>query len=393
MIPRPLRWLAGRTLRLLPDAIVGRLLPGPYSFSPDQVPAPPVPPATAVRLFVAPVNWAGQGWQWAKAAERNLPGVGSTTMYYGMGSAFGFEADDVVPAGVYIASSRWQRAQYSAVSSGYTHVLIEAERQPFGAILDQTLDAQVAWLRRDGLAIAMLCHGSDIRLPSRHAAGNPDSPFSDPNAPLTRRLEREARQNAATLARLELPVFVSTPDLLIDVPTATWLPVVVDVAAWTGGAVPLQRAVPIVVHAPSKGVIKGSDLIDPIAEYLAREGLIEYRRIEGVAHSAMPEIYASADIVLDQFRIGDYGVAAVEAMAAGRVVISHVNSRSRVAAESMTGLALPIVEATASGLEAALRAVLADRDRFGALAAEGPRYAAVVHDGRASARALGAFLQ
>ncbi len=40
---------------------------------------------------------------------------------------------------------------------------------------------------------------------------------------------------------------------------------------------------------------------------------------------AMPEVYGGADIVLDQFPLGTYGVAACEALVAGRLVVSHVS--------------------------------------------------------------------
>ena len=140
------------------------------------------------------------------------------------------------------------------------------------------------------------------------------------------------------------------------------------------------------------GAIKGSDLVDPVAQALHDEGLIEYRRIEGVPHDQMREVYRSADIVLEQFRIGDYGVAACEAMAAGRVVISHVNDGVRRAAREAAGYELPLIEATGSSLEAVLRGIVADPTTALAAAQAGPHFVRSLHDGRRSAEVLRPFL-
>jgi len=387
-----LLWLAGRALRIVPEGILGRLLPGSLRFTASDVPKPPSVRQAAVRLYVGPVNWAGQGARWARAAEENLPDVAAVNSVYRMGADFSHPADNVVPVGVYVASRRWQRAQWAAVRDGFSHVLVEAERQPFGAVLDESVASQVERMTRHGLAVAMLCHGSDIRSPSRHAAANPDSPFRAGLWSQTPKLERDTRRNRGLLRELALPVFVSTPDLLLDVPEARWLPVVVEVERWASPAGPLEREIPIVAHAPSKGVVKGSDLVDPVLRALEAEGLISYRRVQGVPVEEMYAVYRDADVVLDQFRLGDYGVAAVEAMAAGRVVVAHVNSSVRDLVRDTTGLELPIVEATAHDLDAVLRGILSERTVYRDRAAAGVVFAAEVHDGRRSARVLAPFL-
>ncbi len=96
--------------------------------------------------------------------------------------------------------------------------------------------------------------------------------------------------------------------------------------------------------------MKGTQLIAPVLERLAERGTIDFRYVEGVAAADMPALYGEADIVLDQFRIGSYGVAACEAMAAGRVVVGHVSPAVRSHVLRATGLELPIVEATPDSL-------------------------------------------
>jgi glycosyltransferase involved in cell wall biosynthesis len=138
--------------------------------------------------------------------------------------------------------------------------------------------------------------------------------------------------------------------------------------------------------------VKGSELIDPILRRLDDEGVISYRPIERVSFDEMVALYQGADIVLDQFRLADYGVAACEAMAAGRVVVAHVSDSARSMVREQTGLELPIVESTVEELESVLRDILDNRDRYRAIAADGVSFTREVHDGRASARALAPYL-
>ncbi len=390
MLPRGIAAIAGRLTRFVPEALLCRILPARLRYDPRNL-AVATAPSTAVRLFVGPVNFAGQGWQWARAAER-IPHVGALSMAYRIGTEFGFPVDQTVPASAFVFSKSWQASQSEAVRSGFTHVMVEAERHLFGRVYDQTVEQQVRRLTEAGLRVAMLAHGSDIRLPSRHAADHPDSPFADPTWDQVAVFERQAASNLALLERLGLPVFVSTLGLLDDVPAAEWLPVVVDANAWTGGDAPLTRTRPVVAHAPSSGHMKGSDLVDPVLSRLDAEGVIEYVRVTGVPAAQMPDVYRRADIVLDQFRLGDYGVAACEALAAGRVVVGHVSPAVRDAVRARTGRELPVVESRGGDIERTLIDILADPDRARALAEEGAAFVREVHDGRKSADAMRGFL-
>jgi glycosyltransferase involved in cell wall biosynthesis len=186
---------------------------------------------------------------------------------------------------------------------------------------------------------------------------------------------------------------VSTPDLLIDVPQGRWLPVVVDLNAWRPSAPIFNRDRLVVAHAPSKGAMKGSDLIDPTLRSLEAQGLLTYRRVDGVPPDQMPTVYGDADIVLDQFGIGSYGVAACEAMAAGRLVVGHVTEQVRGHIRAVTGLDVPIVQARSVELEAVLRDILDDPEKYRGTAAAGRAFVEAVHDGRRSAEILAEFLR
>ncbi|WP_153302426.1 MULTISPECIES: glycosyltransferase [Tessaracoccus] len=75
---------------------------------------------------------------------------------------------------------------------------------------------------------------------------------------------------------------------------------------------------------PSSSFIKGTPLIDRVLRELHDRNLIEYLTPRRVPHGHMGELIKSADVVVDQLLSGSYGVAAVEAMAAGRIVVGSL---------------------------------------------------------------------
>jgi hypothetical protein len=266
-------------------------------------------------------------------------------------------------------------------------VLYEAERPIFGGMFTRDIRREIQSLQESNVSVALMCHGTDVRSPRRHRELTPWSPYADEQE-LSRQHQKEVDANLSLIDTLKLPTFVSTPDLLRDVPHAHWCPVVVDGSVWKTSTVPVKRRKPVVVHVPSMGVIKGTHLIEQTLITLHDEGLIEYRPFRGVAASEMPGLISQADILLDQFRIGSYGVAAVEAMFAGRVVVGHVAEKVRKIILEETGSHLPIVEATPETLELVLREISAHAREYQETARAGLTFAKTFHDGRYSSSVL-----
>lgn len=275
-----------------------------------------------------------------------------------------------------------------------SHVLLESAKPLFGDALGRGVSAELDEFDGRGIRSALLFHGSDLRDPALHRSRERHSPYAEGLWNLTNALTERSRRARDLIERTAVPVFVSTPDLLVDAPTATWLPVVVAPDVWRSDVPPLsQHRRPVVAHIPSSAVVKGTDLIEPTLRRLQSEGLIDYLRLEGLSSDSMPTAYLSADIVLDQFRLGSYGVAACEAMAAGRVVVSHVSPEVRAIVNNASGLELPIIEADADGLEGVLRAIVGDPESAAAAARQGVYFVRTLHDGAASAAVLSSFLE
>lgn len=382
-----------RILERGPDWLTAWLRPAGRRFSLGEVPSPVTPPATSTRLYIAPANFAAQGHSLARAVER-LPEVGAVSMQPRSEGDYGFPVDYEVPVRVFSSSGTWGRKQRDAVGRGFTHVLVEAGRPLFGTAFDLDVEREIRWLMDRGVAVALISHGTDLRLPSRHAQSERWSPFRgdrlDPE--WVRRLEATALRNRALGEELEVPLFVATPELLLDWPTATWLPIIVEPGRWHSDSQILTGRRPVVMHAPTNPFVKGTTLIEPTLDRMADQGILDYRRVEHVRASEMPALYAHADIVLDQFALGIYATTGIEAMAAGRLVVAHLNAQVRDHIVKVTGQEPPVVEASPDTLEAVLDDIVARPEHYRRIASRGPAYVAAVHDGRLSAQVIAPFL-
>lgn len=394
LIERAPRWLRRWITRTLAgQGFIGSAADAVrFRYSERDIPEVPPLRDADIRLLIGPANEAGQGAEWGRAVESYVPRAAAVAMR-GIGTdPFQPRVDLTVPVAVYQRSSAWHGA-FEEFLREQTHVIWESGFPLLGRRYRCRIDVEIEELSRFGVRGALLFHGSDIRPPTRHARANPWSPFSLGEG-ITAMLEEIAAKNSKLAAQAGVPVFVTTPDLLQWVPGSVWCPVVVDSQRWQAAANKHSSAggLPVVVHAPSNPWIKGTDRIEPVLRRLEAEGLIEYRQIVGVPHAAMPDFYAAADIVLDQFRIGSYGIAACEAMAAGRLVMGHIDQPTRQQVKVHTGLDLPIHEATIDSLEQEIRQAVADPDVLHELRAAGPRFVDAVHSGKRSVGAMSSFL-
>ena len=178
---------------------------------------------------------------------------------------------------------------------------------------------------------------------------------------------------------------MSTPDLVDHVPNGVWLPGVVGAASFvapTRSAFSGDRLV--VAHAPSSSALKGSAWIDPVLQDLDERGLICYRRLRDLPPLMIPAVLEQADVVVDQVVMGNPGVLAAQAMAAGRLVVAHLPEGVRRRMNPRP----PIVEATPDTLKDVVLSIIDQPDHYSRLAASGVEFARTHHDGRMSARVL-----
>ncbi|MFD1272612.1 glycosyltransferase [Streptomyces kaempferi] len=343
---------------------------------------------TRVRLGLGPANYAGQGAAYAQAITRVDPDVSVEVVMNKRPDSFDYPAD------VYVDTTRMrelsvQLQQVERIVGRYTHLLVDAFMPVFGHLNGKSVAGDLDALKQARIKVALLAHGSDIRHPARHMARHAFSLFHDAPEGIVEKLQAKAELNRRIAKEAGLPLYVTTPDLLEDLPTATWAPLVVDVESWATDRPVMERERPLVLHAPSKRWTKGTDRIMPLLTELHDEGLIEFRLAEGIPWAEMRQLVQSCDLVLDQFTTGSYGTFAVEAMAAGKPVVAYISDGVTAATEG----ALPIVNATPDTLREVIRSLVDDREGTARIGWRSVEFARTYHDGSWTVQVLSDFLK
>jgi hypothetical protein len=340
-------------------------------------------------LYIGNANFAGQGYAWARAAEKSIPGLVAENITL-IVSDYAFDTDTFVTQNDYW-NLRWKRAQLNHISSNFSHVLIEARRTLTGGLVGKSIDIEAEYLQGIGKSVALVSHGSDTRIPSLHAKRYPNSPFLSGPSDIVQALEISATANVNFYNSTSLQKFVSTPDLIDYIPSATWLPVVVQKELWKSTDLDEKaqaRRIPRILYAPTRSWLKGGDDVNDALRNLQMSGVIELVELSQIPSNQMPSLVKSADIVMDQFALGAYGTMAVQAMAAGKVVVGHVAPwvRDRIPGE------VPIVESTVDQLEEVILALASNLPLRREIGANGELFVTKFHDGSYSGSVLKSWI-
>jgi glycosyltransferase involved in cell wall biosynthesis len=187
------------------------------------------------------------------------------------------------------------------------------------------------FLKRHGVAIVCYFTGNDIRAPLELERFEKETGVATLGARYRRvnammvspEYDAAQRVTAADADRFADAVFTARVDQLghLTRPTEPFLYLLGD-DAFGDDRTPLEQRLPVLLHAPSSPVIKGTDLVRAAVAQLREEGYeFEYVELTGVAHDEVRAAVRRADIVLNQFYALMPGVFGVEALAAGCAVL------------------------------------------------------------------------
>ena len=125
-------------------------------------------------------------------------------------------------------------------------------------------------------------------------------------------------------------VFVNDPELQCYVPNALIVPRAIDIDNFSTKQQTLKGSIPLVVHAPSRRGVKGTHYVLKAVNVLKKEGYqFDFKLVEHMPHQEAMKIYRDATIIVDQLRIGWYGVLAVEGMSLGKAVVCYIRNDLR----------------------------------------------------------------
>jgi glycosyltransferase involved in cell wall biosynthesis len=135
-----------------------------------------------------------------------------------------------------------------------------------------------------------------------------------------------------------------------------------------------------VAHAPSKRAVKGTDAVLAALDSLrARDAPIELDLIEGLPNREARLRYAQADVIVDQLRVGWYGMFAIESMALAKPVVVHLDEQAAAETEEAFGIELPLVRADEGSLEDVLAGLIETRESLPELGRRSREYVERVH--------------
>jgi glycosyltransferase involved in cell wall biosynthesis len=255
----------------------------------------------------------------------------------------------------------------------------------------------VAVLRSQGSRTFFHFRGSECRLESIFNKLNPYSWIDEVNSLKDGSLEKKElikqlpyRFNEQSQIKYisransySTEVFITDPEVGVYVPNATIIPRVVDPSLFEKGSKRTARANIskkeefVIAHAPSRPFIKGTPFVLKVVEQLKANGFnIKLDLIQGISHSDALERYQKADLVIDQLRIGWYGVLSVEAMALGIPVVCYIRD------DLMHYLPRPrpLINANLDNLYEVLRAAIESPDELNKVGIRGYKYAFNMHN-------------
>jgi glycosyltransferase involved in cell wall biosynthesis len=198
------------------------------------------------------------------------------------------------------------------------------------SLLPFNLDLPI--LKLFGKRVVMTYCGSDIRLIDIETTRNPyagllkfglNDPRFDPRKKLQMRWHRLWVDQVIAPRNLYASACAVFPKA--EVEKDLWLHNTMDVHAYAPPAFE-TKDVPLLVHAPSKPGIKGTEYVKVAIEELRRRGMrFEFLLLEDRPHAEVQRILRDdADIVLDQFLLGGFGTFAVEGMYYGKPVVGYL---------------------------------------------------------------------
>jgi len=193
--------------------------------------------------------------------------------------------------------------------------------------------------------------------------------------------ERFARYGfACVVPGPELRAYVQ-PDLF---PSPYRAEAVLDLAEFTPRYPDPAQRKPVVVHTPSNLSVKGTACVLAAVEQLKAEHNFEFRLIHNVPRAEALALTQDCDIMLDQFVIGSFGTAALEAMALGKPAVCYLTPS--VAAALPTDA--PYINANQENLAQVLGELLADGERRHEIGRRSRAYVEQHHDATVIARQL-----
>jgi len=237
-------------------------------------------------------------------------------------------------------------------------------------------------LKRNNKPVVMHHWGNDVRMHSVASQHNPYVYTKDsPPEPMVRRSLQQLSQYVSDAIVQDYEVL---PNIQPYYRRVHVIPLSLDTQKFSVSYPSLTEKSPLVIHAPTNRLFKGTVHIEKAIEQLKMELSFRYVRVEKMEHEEAVRLYQQADIVIDQILCGSYGLLSVEAMAYGKPVIAYV----RPDLLSKYDMSPPIVNANPDTIYDVLRELLLSPEKRVQAGMAGREYVMELHDSKKVAEQL-----
>lgn len=220
--------------------------------------------------------------------------------------------------------------------------------------------ADLSILKKAGKKIVVTYQGSDARQKDYFIEHFGWGPYSSPYTWRDKLADNNKRLRIEKMAKYADYIFCYNPDLMHILPRKTEFIPYPSVDIHAIKPAPLQKKNQIMIlHAPSKRDVKGTDIIISTIKKLAKKYPLELILIENMPHDKALEYYQKADIAIDQLEIGWYGGFAVETMAMGIPTVCFLR-KSDLRQFVPFQKEIPVVNADKNTLEKVLQNLIHD---------------------------------
>lgn len=270
-----------------------------------------------MRILQAPSNIANQAWSIAEGLR--ALGHEVEVWHYGP-NKFSYPADRAVPFPPEKPVDLWRLIEralqtFDVFHFHYARSLVPRQVGTIPGLWDLPLYGGA------GKPAFFTFHGSDVRLRTEHMEADRWSYFRFADVPCD---EDDIRKRLEIIRTYAAGMWVCSPVNRRLVPDAGFHPRALLVAEWPFVG-PVNREVPVVVHAPSRRSTKGSDIVLREVEKAQERGLkFEFRVLEGLSHAGLRDALSKADVLVDNLLLGDYEVTGLEALCMGKTVITRL---------------------------------------------------------------------
>lgn len=219
--------------------------------------------------------------------------------------------------------------------------------------------------------------GSDIRYPERAEELNPFMRGIYSRGYEYAHIESRAASNKVQLRFARMGYFpLTTPEMNLYIRKDLFPRSYITLHRLNLADFPRQTATtntrPLVVHAPTQRIAKGSSYIVEAVEELKKELDFDFVLLENMPREKALQQVKQCDIFIDQLILGSYGLASCEAMAFGKPVLCYI-----MPAVYDNGLPAdcPVVNTTTETIKEQLRELLLSESRRKELGALGRAFA------------------